>query len=203
MSPPRRARNRRGAHAHEDYPTRDDANWRKHSLAWVDGAKVRLEYRAVHKDPLTTEAEWRDQPEEDRPGRAQVLMEQAGYAAGYSGTPLARKLGLKAGQAVAFIGLPDSLAYLHDAAEFRRIELAPDWRALPEGARDVIHLFTRSAAEVVGGAAGAARHDRGGWHDLGVLAQKGVQGADGCDRGYHPQPGVGGCAGGRQGLRGG
>ena len=69
--------------------------------------------------------------------------------AGYSGTPLARKLGLKAGQAVAFVALPDSLAHLHDVAEFRRIELAPDWRALPEGARDVIHFFTRSAAEVV------------------------------------------------------
>ena len=68
--------------------------------------------------------------------------------AGYSGTPLARKLGLKDGQAVAFVTLPDSLAYLHDAAEFRRIELAPDWRALPEGARDVIHMFTTSAAEV-------------------------------------------------------
>ena len=68
--------------------------------------------------------------------------------AGYSDTPLARKLGLKAGQAVAFVGLPDSLACLHDAAGFRRIELAPDWRALPEGARDVIHLFTTSAAEV-------------------------------------------------------
>jgi len=47
----------RGAHAHEDHPTRDDANWRKHSLAHVDGAKVKLSYRAVHKDPLTTEAE--------------------------------------------------------------------------------------------------------------------------------------------------
>ena len=70
-------------------------------------------------------------------------------AAGYSHTPLARKLGLKAGQAVAFVGLPDSLRHLHDAAGFRRIELAPDWRALPEGARDVIHLFTISAAEVV------------------------------------------------------
>jgi hypothetical protein len=68
--------------------------------------------------------------------------------AGYSGTPLARKLGLKDGQAVAFVGLPDSLAHLQDAAGFRRIELAPDWRALPEGARDVIHLFTRSAVEV-------------------------------------------------------
>ena len=47
----------RGAHAHEDYPNRDDANWRKHSLAWVDGDKVTLGYRGVHVDPLTTEAE--------------------------------------------------------------------------------------------------------------------------------------------------
>jgi succinate dehydrogenase / fumarate reductase flavoprotein subunit len=47
----------RGAHAHEDYPDRDDVNWRKHSLAYVDGTKTRLDYRAVHLDPLTTEAE--------------------------------------------------------------------------------------------------------------------------------------------------
>ena len=47
----------RGAHAHEDYPTRDDANWRKHSLAWVDGNKVTLDYRAVHTAPLTAEAD--------------------------------------------------------------------------------------------------------------------------------------------------
>jgi succinate dehydrogenase / fumarate reductase flavoprotein subunit len=46
----------RGAHAHEDYPTRDDANWRKHTLAHVDGNKVTLGYRAVHTEPLTTEA---------------------------------------------------------------------------------------------------------------------------------------------------
>ncbi|MCT8330637.1 succinate dehydrogenase flavoprotein subunit [Albidovulum sediminis] len=43
----------RGAHAHEDWPNRDDANWRKHSLAWVDGAKVTLGYRPVHLEPLT------------------------------------------------------------------------------------------------------------------------------------------------------
>jgi succinate dehydrogenase / fumarate reductase, flavoprotein subunit len=42
----------RGAHAHEDYPDRDDVNWRKHSLAVVDGAKVDLDYRAVHLNPL-------------------------------------------------------------------------------------------------------------------------------------------------------
>ena len=27
----------RGAHMHEDYPKRDDANWMKHTLAWFDG----------------------------------------------------------------------------------------------------------------------------------------------------------------------
>ena len=46
----------RGAHAHEDYPDRDDENWRKHTLSWV-GEKVTLDYRPVHLDPLTTEAE--------------------------------------------------------------------------------------------------------------------------------------------------
>ncbi|WP_045387462.1 succinate dehydrogenase flavoprotein subunit [Falsirhodobacter sp. alg1] len=43
----------RGAHAHEDYPDRDDENWRKHSLAWIEGNDVRLDYRPVHLDPLT------------------------------------------------------------------------------------------------------------------------------------------------------
>ena len=47
----------RGAHAHEDYTTRDDVNWRKHTLAWVDGNKVRLDYRPVHTQPLTSEQE--------------------------------------------------------------------------------------------------------------------------------------------------
>jgi succinate dehydrogenase / fumarate reductase flavoprotein subunit len=47
----------RGAHAHEDYPDRDDKTWRKHSLAWVDGGKVRLAYRPVHLEPLTKQDE--------------------------------------------------------------------------------------------------------------------------------------------------
>jgi len=47
----------RGAHAHEDFPDRDDKTWRKHSLALVDGRNVSLDYRPVHVDPLTTEAE--------------------------------------------------------------------------------------------------------------------------------------------------
>jgi succinate dehydrogenase / fumarate reductase flavoprotein subunit len=48
----------RGAHAHEDFPDRDDKKWRKHTLAKVDAkGKVKLSYRNVHEDPLTTEAE--------------------------------------------------------------------------------------------------------------------------------------------------
>jgi succinate dehydrogenase / fumarate reductase flavoprotein subunit len=43
----------RGAHAHEDYPDRDDKNWRKHTLAKVNGHKTKLSYRDVHIDPLT------------------------------------------------------------------------------------------------------------------------------------------------------
>ena len=49
----------RGAHAHEDYPDRDDVNWMKHSLAWVDEAgKVTLDYRPVHAYTLTDEIEY-------------------------------------------------------------------------------------------------------------------------------------------------
>jgi len=44
----------RGAHAREDFPDRDDTNWRKHSLAVVsDDNAVTLSYRPVHLDPLT------------------------------------------------------------------------------------------------------------------------------------------------------
>jgi len=48
----------RGAHAREDFPQRDDVNWMKHSLSWVDGAgQVRLDYRPVHLRTLTDEVE--------------------------------------------------------------------------------------------------------------------------------------------------
>jgi succinate dehydrogenase / fumarate reductase, flavoprotein subunit len=43
----------RGAHAREDFTERDDANWRKHTLSWVDPAgNVRLDYRQVHTEPM-------------------------------------------------------------------------------------------------------------------------------------------------------
>ena len=46
----------RGAHAHDDYPERDDANWMKHTLAWCDDdGNVRLDYRPVKMQTLTNE----------------------------------------------------------------------------------------------------------------------------------------------------
>ncbi len=49
----------RGAHFREDFPDRDDVNWLKHSLAWLDDkGKVRLGYRPVHAFTLTNEAEY-------------------------------------------------------------------------------------------------------------------------------------------------
>ena len=46
----------RGAHAHDDYPERDDVNWLKHTLAWCDDdGTVRLDYRPVKLQTLTNE----------------------------------------------------------------------------------------------------------------------------------------------------
>merc|ERR1719450_1106815 len=50
----------RGAHAHENYPDRDDENWMKHTLSFLDkpyveDAKVVLKYRAVIDQPLDDE----------------------------------------------------------------------------------------------------------------------------------------------------
>ena len=47
----------RGAHAHEDYPNRDDVNWRVHSLAYVDGTSVKMSSRPVNLEPLTLQAD--------------------------------------------------------------------------------------------------------------------------------------------------
>ena len=53
------ARNRtesRGAHAREDFPARDDKEWMKHTLAWMDDkGGVKLDYRPVHAYTLTND----------------------------------------------------------------------------------------------------------------------------------------------------
>ncbi len=56
------ARNRResrGAHAREDCPERDDENWLKHTVAWLDddATEPRIDYRPVHMQTLSNEVE--------------------------------------------------------------------------------------------------------------------------------------------------
>ena len=54
----------RGAHAREDFPNRDDENWMKHTLSWLDGAgKVTLTYRPVHTYTLSEDVDYIE-PEE-------------------------------------------------------------------------------------------------------------------------------------------
>jgi succinate dehydrogenase / fumarate reductase flavoprotein subunit len=48
----------RGAHAHEDYPERDDKEWMKHTVAWLDGNNiVTIGYRPVHLYTLSNEVQ--------------------------------------------------------------------------------------------------------------------------------------------------
>jgi succinate dehydrogenase / fumarate reductase flavoprotein subunit len=48
----------RGAQAREDFPDRDDQNWMKHSLCWVDAkGATRIDYRDVHLNTLTSDVE--------------------------------------------------------------------------------------------------------------------------------------------------
>jgi succinate dehydrogenase / fumarate reductase flavoprotein subunit len=46
----------RGAHAREDFPKRDDQDWLKHTLSWLDDdGHIRLDYRPVHLQPLSND----------------------------------------------------------------------------------------------------------------------------------------------------
>jgi succinate dehydrogenase / fumarate reductase flavoprotein subunit len=46
----------RGAHAREDFKDRDDVNWMKHSLCWVDAKnQTHIDYRPVHRNTLTND----------------------------------------------------------------------------------------------------------------------------------------------------
>jgi succinate dehydrogenase / fumarate reductase flavoprotein subunit len=47
----------RGGHAREDFPKRDDKNWLKHTLTWLDKDKVTFGYRPVHLYTLTNDVE--------------------------------------------------------------------------------------------------------------------------------------------------
>ena len=49
----------RGAHAHEDFPERDDKNWLKHTAVWVDDetGKTRIDYRPVNLQPMSNDVQ--------------------------------------------------------------------------------------------------------------------------------------------------
>jgi succinate dehydrogenase / fumarate reductase flavoprotein subunit len=48
----------RGAQAREDFPSRDDQNWLKHTLCWVSAkGATRFDYRPVHLNTLTDDVE--------------------------------------------------------------------------------------------------------------------------------------------------
>jgi succinate dehydrogenase / fumarate reductase flavoprotein subunit len=50
----------RGAHAREDYPERDDKDWMKHTLAWLDPktGKAAFDFRPVHAYTMTNEVQY-------------------------------------------------------------------------------------------------------------------------------------------------
>ncbi len=50
----------RGAHAHEDFPDRDDVNWMKHTLTWFDdkSGKVKIDDRPVHNFTLSKDIDY-------------------------------------------------------------------------------------------------------------------------------------------------
>jgi succinate dehydrogenase / fumarate reductase, flavoprotein subunit len=47
----------RGAHAREDFPKRDDKDWLKHTMVWLDNGKVTIDYRPVHMYTLSNEVQ--------------------------------------------------------------------------------------------------------------------------------------------------
>jgi succinate dehydrogenase / fumarate reductase flavoprotein subunit len=48
----------RGAHAREDFPERDDVNWLKHTVVWVDDSgKTRIDYRPVKLQPMSNDVQ--------------------------------------------------------------------------------------------------------------------------------------------------
>jgi succinate dehydrogenase / fumarate reductase flavoprotein subunit len=49
----------RGAHAREDFTERDDKNWMKHTLAWIDErGNTTIDYRPVHDYTMTNDVQY-------------------------------------------------------------------------------------------------------------------------------------------------
>ena len=80
---------------------------------------------------------------------------KAADPAGYSSTPLPKKLGLKEGHVVAFVALPEPLEFLASSAKFEECERRTSWCGFRKPARfDVIHAFTTQRVDLEAGLPG-------------------------------------------------
>ncbi|MER8593042.1 MULTISPECIES: DUF3052 family protein [unclassified Mesorhizobium] len=70
--------------------------------------------------------------------------------AGYSGTPLPAKLGLKDGMIAAFVALPAELEDLAEAVDFAELDRLANWSAISgvHEKYDAVHAFTRQRVEI-------------------------------------------------------
>lgn len=70
--------------------------------------------------------------------------------AGYSGTPLPAKLGLKDGMIAAFVALPAELEDLAEAVDFAELDRLANWSAISgvHEKYDTVHAFTRQRVEI-------------------------------------------------------
>lgn len=118
--------------------------------------------------------------------------------AGYSGTPLSKKLSLKPGMRVWFdAAMPESVRCEIDPEALGVNEL-PD----PVPGLDAAHMFVKREWELHSAIVVLRPLIALGLH-LGVLAQKGIEGADRDYRGCDPRDRAANRAGRYQGLRGG
>jgi len=77
-------------------------------------------------------------------------MPAALATSGYSGKPLAAKLGLKDGMVAAFVALPASLEALAEAVDFASFDRPGDWAGIGGAVRkyDFAHAFTFQRTEI-------------------------------------------------------
>ncbi|WP_375201127.1 DUF3052 family protein [Hyphococcus sp.] len=69
-------------------------------------------------------------------------------AAGYSGTPLLKKLGVKDGQSALLVAVPEDIPALSSFKNWARVKSAKTTRGVNGGPYDYVHFFTSSAAQL-------------------------------------------------------
>ena len=117
--------------------------------------------------------------------------------AGYSGTPLPKKLGIKPGARVCFVNAPPGYAELLEPLPENVSVVCEESLAL-----DLVHGFVASRAQLIELIKLYKKRIRAGWCNLGILAQKGVEDRHRCHRGHGTRSRAAGGPGRYQGLCG-